>query len=677
MKTYTALLLFLLTLATATLSAQTHPAFSRMDVFGLEWVQDPEISPEGTQIVYVRRGMDIMKDRRQSRLWIVNTDGTRHVKLTNNDRNESSPRWSPDGTRIAYTSSTDQGSEIFIYWVATGKSARISQLPQSPGGLSWSPDGKHLAFSMFVPEPEPRLVSPPKKPEGAQWADHPRVITRLKHEADGTGYLEPGFSHLFVIPASGGPARQVTSGDFHHRDAPLWSKDGQSLFFSTNRKEDWEYDFRNSEIYRLDLDSGNISALTDRDGPDSDIALSPDGKQIAYVGYDDLVQTYQITRLYVMNTDGSNKRELYTGLDRSPSAPVWNAQGNGLYFQYDDEGNTKIGHVTLNGETTLVAKNLGGTGIGRPYGGGSFSVAGNGAIAFTHTTPYHPSELALVNKGDEEAALLLSLNEDLLGRRTLGQVEAIWYKSTVDGRDIQGWIVKPPFFDENKQYPLLVENHGGPISNYGDRFSPEIQLYAADGYVVFYPNPRGSTSYGEEFGNLLCHDYPGDDYQDVMDGVDAVLEEGYVSEDSLFVTGGSAGGIMTAWMIGKNNRFRAAAVVKPVMNWISKTLTADNYYGYAYSRYPGQPWENPDIYMAYSPISLVGNIETPTLVMGGTADLRTPMSEAKQLYHALKLRKIETALVQIPGAYHFIANRPSQLITKIDHVLAWFDRYRK
>jgi len=677
MKTYTALLLFLLTLTTATLSAQTHPAFSRMDVFGLEWVQDPEISPDGTQIVYVRRGMDIMKDRRQSRLWIVNTDGTRHVKLTNDDRNESSPRWSPDGTRIAYTSSTDQGSEIFIYWVATGKSARISQLPQSPGGLSWSPDGKHLAFSMFVPEPEPRLVSPPKKPEGAQWADHPRVITRLKHEADGTGYLEPGFSHLFVIPASGGPHRQVTSGDFHHRGAPVWSKDGQSLFFSTNRNEDWAYDFRNSEIYRLDLVSGDISALTDRDGPDNDLALSPDGELIAYTGYDDKVQTYQITRLYLMNTDGSGKREIATGLDRSISSPVWDAQGNGLYFQYDDKGNTKIGYTTLNGERSLVAENLGGTGIGRPYGGGSFSLADNGDIVFTHTTPYHPAELALVKKGAEEAKLLMSLNEDLLSRRTLGQVEEIWYKSTVDGRDIQGWIVKPPFFDENKQYPLLVENHGGPISNYGDRFSPEIQLYAADGYVVFYPNPRGSTSYGEEFGNLLYHDYPGDDYQDVMDGVDAVLEQGYVSEDSLFVTGGSAGGIMTAWMIGKNNRFRAAAVVKPVMNWISKTLTADNYYGYAYSRYPGQPWENPDIYMAYSPISLVGNIETPTLVMGGTADLRTPMSEAKQLYHALKLRKIETALVQIPGAYHFIANRPSQLITKIDHVLAWFDRYRK
>nr|MBX2873840.1 prolyl oligopeptidase family serine peptidase [Saprospiraceae bacterium] len=242
--------------------------------------------------------------------------------------------------------------------------------------------------------------------------------------------------------------------------------------------------------------------------------------------------------------------------------------------------------------------------------------------------------------------------------------------------NIQGWIVYPPNFDPSKKYPLLIENHGGPISNYGDRFSPEMQLYATAGFVVLYPNPRGSTSYGESFGNLLYHNYPGDDYQDVMDGVDAMLEKNYITEDSLFVTGGSAGGIMSAWMIGKNNRFRAAAVIKPVMNWISKTLTADNYYGYAYSRYPGQPWENMEAYWKFSPISLVGNIETPTLVMVGSSDMRTPLSESKQLYHALKLRKIETALVEVPGAFHFIANRPSQLITKIEHIVAWFDRYR-
>jgi len=650
--------------------------FSGMDVFELEWAADPQISPDGSQIVYRRRGMDKMTDRRTSSLWIINVDGTQHMKLTQREANESSARWSPDGNRIAFGSSAEgNGSEIFIYWTESGKMARITQLERSPGDISWSPDGSHLAFSMHVPESNPVLVKPPKKPKGAEWAEHPRVTKRLKHEADGVGYLEPGFSHLFVVPAEGGTARQVTSGDFHHDSKPVWTPDGKSLIFSANRHEDWEYNRRNSEIYSVSIADGEITSLTDRNGPDYSPALSPDGNTIAYLGYDDRVQTYQVTKLYTMNRDGSGKKEIVTNLDRSISDIVWDENGAGLYFMYDDEGNTKIGHADLSGNTTVVANDVGGTSIGRPYGGGSFSVANNGMIALNQTTPYYPAELAVTGMG-EDAQRITDLNADLLDYRKLGETEEIWYTSSVDGRKIQGWIVKPPFFDSNKSYPMIVENHGGPISNYGDRFSPEIQLMASAGYVVFYPNPRGSTSYGEEFGNLLYHNYPGNDYNDVMDGVDAVIDQGYVSEDSLYVTGGSAGGIMTAWIIGKNNRFRASAVVKPVMNWISKTLTADNYYGYAYYRYPGQPWENFEEYWKFSPISLVGNVETPTLVMVGTADLRTPLFEAKQLYHALKLRKIETALVEIPGSYHFISNRPSQLITKIDHILAWFEKYR-
>ncbi|MEL6671854.1 MAG: S9 family peptidase [Bacteroidota bacterium] len=658
------------------LSAQHHPAFSSMDVFELEWVSDPQISPDGKQIVYVRRFMDIMKDRRAARIWLINRDGSDHQKLSNFDVNEGNPRWSPDGSRIAFTASSPQGTELYVYWVASQKIARLSQLPASPSGLSWSPDGKHIAFSMFVPGKELSLVRPHARPAGAVWADPPKVTTRLKHEADGAGKLKPGHAHYFVIPSEGGSYRQITQGNFNHRGAPHWAPDGKTLYFSTNRNENWEYDFRNSEIYALDLETGSVQALTDRKGPDRGVAVSPDGETLAYLGYDDQVQTYQVSHIYLMNKDGSGKKMIKTKLDRNPASLRWDADGKGLYFMYDEYGNTKLAHTTLKGKVTTLTGDLGGTTVARPYGGGSYSVSNSGDLAFTHTTPYHPAELALLAKEAEEPEMVMSLNDDILGRRTLGQVEEIWYTSSVDDRKVQGWIVKPPFFEEGKTYPLLVENHGGPISNYGDRFSPEVQLYASAGFVVFYPNPRGSTSYGEEFGNLLYHNYPGDDYHDVMDGVDAVLKLGYTSEDSLFVTGGSAGGIMSAWMIGKNNRFRAAAVIKPVMNWISKTLTADNYYGYANSRYPGQPWENPETYMKYSPVSLVGNIETPTLVMVGSSDLRTPLSEAKQLYHALKIRQIETALVEVPGAFHFIANRPSQLITKVEHIVAWFDRYR-
>ena len=667
---------FMLMLSTIlTVNGQSQNPFSRLDVFELEWATNPEISPDGRSIVYERRGMDIMKDRKQSRLWLMDADGNNHQKLTAQDLNEYSAQWSPDGTRIAFTSSTEHGAEIFVYWTKTGKIARLTQLPRSPGNLSWSPDGKQLAFSMLVPQKEPSLVSPPPKPKGAEWADHPKLITRLKHEADGAGYLEPGFTHLFIIAAEGGTARQITNGDFNYGGPYIWTKDGKSILFSGNLKEDADYDYTNSEIYSIAIVDGKSTALTSRNGPDEGAALSPDGKTIAYVGYEDKVQTYQINRLYIMNVDGTNKKEINTGLDRSLSDLKWAADGSGLYFVYDDKGDSKIAYTTLAGKTTLVANGLGGTSIGRPYGGGSYSKSAKDEIVYTFTTAYHPAELAMVTKGGTSKKIS-TLNEDLLSYRNLGKVEEIWYKSTIDQLDIQGWIVTPPNFDPSKKYPLLVENHGGPISNYGLRFSPEMQLFAAAGYVVFYPNPRGSTGYGEKFGNLLYHDYPNNDYQDVMDGVDVILKKGYCTEDSLFVTGGSAGGTMTAWMIGKNNRFRAAAVVKPVMNWFSKTLTADNYYQYANYRYPGQPWENMETYMKYSPVSLVGNIQTPTLVMVGTADLRTPLSEAKQLYHALKIRKIETALVEIPGASHSIASRPSQLITKVDHILAWFAKFR-
>ncbi|MBV6646808.1 MAG: S9 family peptidase [Cyclobacteriaceae bacterium] len=653
--------------------AQERLPFQELDVFQLEWVADPQISPDGKRVVYRRMGMSIMKDRKVGNLWVINSDGTDHRKLTSYDGNESSARWSPDGKRIAYTRSTDQGSEIHIYWTESMQTARITQLEKSPGSITWSSDGKQIAFTMTVAQKPPVLVQPPKKPKDAQWAKPPRVTDRMRHERDGSGYIEPGFTHILVVPSEGGSPRQVTSGNFHHRN-PNWTPDGKNILFSGNRNEDWEYDFRNSEIYTVAVNSGVTDALTERKGPDHSPTVSPDGNHVAYLGFEDKVQTYQLTRLQVMDPGGSNKKVLLKDLDRSISNPIWDAQSKGIYFQYDEKGRTKIGYISLSGNFKTVADNLGGATIGRPYGGGSYSVSKNGIVAYNYTRPKHPGDLAIVNKDFHK---ITNLNAELLNFRELGQVEEIWYKSSFDQRDVQGWIVKPPKFDASKKYPIVVENHGGPISNYGERFSPEIQLYAAAGYVVFYPNPRGSTGYGEEFGNLLYHNYPGNDYDDVMSGMDAVIAKGYIDEKNLFVTGGSAGGIMSAWMIGKSDRFQAAAVVKPVMNWYSKTLVADNWYGYYHTRYPGLPWTNMEDYMRFSPISLVGNIACPTLVMVGMEDLRTPTSEAKQLYHALKYRKIETALVEIPGSYHNIAKRPSQLITKVAHVIAWFKKYEE
>ncbi|WP_425235370.1 S9 family peptidase [Ulvibacterium sp.] len=651
--------------------------FSYIDIFDLQYVSDAQISPDGNWVVYRRMAFDIMKDKVSGNLWMIKTDGSKHQKLTSREVSESNPRWSPQGDRLAFVSSTNEGSEIYIHWIASGKIAKVTQLPFNPSALTWSPNGQQLAFSMNVEKEPPVLAKMPKKPKDAKWAEKPRITDRLYHEADGRGYIDPGFNHIFMIPADGGAPRQLTSGDFHHRGTLSWSKDGQRIYFSGNRNKDWEYDFRNSEIYSVGVYDGQIKALTDRDGPDGHPKVSPDGTKIAYISVEDKRQAYQVRKVHIMNKDGSDQKEISQDLDRTVSDLVWDSKGNGLYFSYDDKGNTKIGHINLNGKVAKLADNMGGTSIGRPYAGGSFSVSENGTIAFTQTRPEYPSELAVLKSKAKTPARITSLNKALLDFRNLGKVEEIWYASSFDQRDIQGWVVYPPNYDASKKYPFLVENHGGPILNYGDRFSAEMQLYAAAGYIVFYPNPRGSTGYGEEFANLLYRNYPGEDYNDVMDGVDYCIQKGIAHEDQLFVTGGSAGGIMSAWMIGKNNRFEAAVVAKPVMNWISKTLVADNYFRYANSRYPGQPWESFETYWKFSPISLVGNVETPTMVLVGMDDLRTPPSEAKQLYHALKLRKIPTVLVEIPNASHGIANKPSNLITKIAHTLAWFQKYRK
>lgn len=650
--------------------------FSYLDVFDLQYVSDPQISPDGEWVVYRRMGFDIMKDRSVGNLWLIKSDGSQHQKMTAREVNESSARWSPTGDRIVFSSSTENGSEIYMYWVTSGKLAKLTQLPFSPSSLTWSPDGQSLAFSMNVPKAPPVIAKIPKKPKGAQWAEAPRVTDRVYHEADGRGYIQPGFSHIFKIAAEGGAPRQLTSGDYHHRGTLSWNQDGTKIYFSANRVEDWEYRFRNSEIYSVNVENGTTETLTDRDGPDYSPKVSPNGRYIAYLGFEDKVQAFQTRKLHIMNSDGSGKRMISGNLDRTLSNIQWDAKSSGLYVSYDDMGNGKIGHISLDGKVSKLADNVGGTSLGRPYGGGSYTVSKNGTLCFTQSRPEYPAELAVISPKSKTAKKVTALNQPLLGYRELGKVEEVRYKSTVDGLDIQGWVVYPPNYAKDKKYPFLVENHGGPILNYGDRFSAEMQLYAAAGYVVFYPNPRGSTSYGEAFGNLLFNNYPGEDYNDVMDGVDHCIGLGIAHEDQLFVTGGSAGGIMSAWMIGKNHRFEAAVVAKPVMNWISKTLVADNYFYYANHRYPGQPWENFEGYWKFSPISLVGNIQTPTMVMVGMDDLRTPPSEAKQLYHALKLRKIETVLVEIPGASHGIASKPSNLITKIANTVAWFDKYR-
>lgn len=650
--------------------------FTLPDVFELELASDPQISPDGTKIVYVRNFMDIMTDRRRSNLWIINYDGSDHRPLTTGNANYSSPRWSPDGSRLLYVSSADGSSQIYVRFMDDGQTAKLTNLTKSPNAITWSPDGQWIAFEMMVPEPAKSMIQMPPKPTGAEWAKPAKYIDKVIYRMDGAGYLPDGFSQLFTLPVEGGTPRQITSGSFNFGGPLNWTPDGQALIFSANLREDWEYNLGNAEVYQVSVADGSLTALTDRVGPDESPALSPNGSMVAYTGYDDHEQGYQVTHLYVMNRNGSGRRMLAGNLDRSVQSLVWSSDGRGIYFQYTDKGNTKLAYASLDGEVRTFVGDVGGLSIGRPYAGGQFSVSDDGRFAYTESRPDHPADVAVANAGASEGRRLTALNDDLLGHKQLASVEEIWYESSYDGRQIQGWIVKPPDFDPNRRYPLILEIHGGPFSNYGDRFAAEIQLYAAAGYVVLYTNPRGSTSYGEEFGNLIHHAYPGNDYDDLMSGVDAVIQQGYIDEDNLFVTGGSGGGVLSSWTVGKTDRFRAAVVQKPVINWYSFVLTSDFYPNFTKYWFPGYPWDNMEHYMARSPISFVGNVTTPTMLITGEADHRTPISESEQFYQALKLQKIDAALVRIPDASHGIANRPSNLITKVAYVLAWFDKYR-
>ncbi len=638
------------------------------DIFNLEAVSDPQISPDGKQIVYVRQFADIMTDKRYSSIWMINFDGSGHRPLTGGKFNDSYPCWSADGSQIIYISNKDGSAQVYKRWMDTGQTVVLSNLQQSPGSLSWSPDGKWIAFTANVPSTPRTIIKMPKPPKGAEWAEPAKVTGRLNFRFNRTGYsYGERYSHLFVMPAEGGTPRQLSTGDFNHNGPLAWTPDSKYIILSANRRKDHEIEYRDSEIYRFSVADGTMKALTDRRGPDSSPAVSPDGKTIAYIGFDDKYQGYQLNRLYVMNPDGSGSRVVLKDFDRGVSQLQWDKKSKGIYFLYDDKGNTKLAYTPLSGKVKTLA--------GDVRGRGSYNVAANGGFVITITRPHIPSEIAVGTFANPNVRVLTAVNRDVLGHKQLGEVEETWYSSSLDGRKIQGWIIKPPRFEPTKKYPLILMIHGGPFSNYGNRFDIEKQLMAASGYVVLYTNPRGSTSYGEEFGNLIHHAYPGDDFYDLNSGVDAIIEKGYIDTDNLFVTGGSGGGVLTCWMIGRTTRFRAAVTAYPVINWVSWTLTCDiPFIGVKYW-FPGMPWDHAGQYEKRSLLSVVKNVKTPTMVLCGEEDWRTPISESEQYYRALKLLGVESVLVRIPGEPHGIRVRPSHHISKILHIIEWFNRH--
>lgn len=647
----------------------------------MEDVGAAQISPDGKRIVYARRWVDKINDRRESSLRIMNADGSDDRPLTKG----SAPRWSPDSTRIAYVGQADAGGrQLFVKHLdGDDPPLQITHVARTPGNAAWSADGKSLAFTMLVPKnsQEWQIGLPGRAPD-AKWAAEPRVLERLVSRRESAGFLEDGFVHIFVVPAEGGEARQLTQGDRDFGGGPdftgalSWTPDGRQIVFSTLNTDDWEYPWRRSDVHAIDVRSRSVRRLTSRAGPDYNPVVSPDGRWVAYSGYDWSNDSYIQSRLHVVGIDGSNPRVITQQLDRSLypdpyASPArsywWAADSSGLYFNVGEHGTTNLYFASRAGDVRQITRGNHVLQIS--------DIDSHGTAVGTRSSYYRPNDIVIVDVHEPSIRQLTFVNDDVLQDVRTGEVEEIWYRST-DELQVQGWIVKPPDFDPSKKYPLILSIHGGPHASYRVGFDFALQNHAAEGYVVLYTNPRGSTGYGEAFGNAINNAFPGKDYDDLMRGVDAVIARGYIDERNLFVYGCSGGGTLTAWIVGHTNRFAAASANCAVTNQLSFVGMTDG--ASFYWNYKRMFWEDPSEHLARSPIMYVGNVQTPTLLMTGELDLNTPIAQAEDFYRALKLRGIPTALVRFPDEGHgTYGARPSNFLRTQLYLRHWFGKYRK
>jgi dipeptidyl aminopeptidase/acylaminoacyl peptidase len=662
---------FLLAALPALLAGQDAPSSSlaknrlTLDLYlEFETVSDPHLSPDGAQIIYTRGWIDKMNDKRESSLWIMNADGARNRFLVKG----SGARWSPTGDRIVYTAPGEpKGTQVFVRWMdAEGATSQITHVDQTPSSLTWSPDGDQIAFTMLVEEKTKWEIKMPKAPTGSKWTEPPRIVERLDYRQDRQGFIDNGYRHLFVVPASGGTPRQLTTGPYDDTNAE-WTADGKSVIFGGLRTEDADYQWRESEIYAVDVASGDIRQLTHRKGPDNNPKISPDGKRIAYTGYDWTRNSWIDNKLYVMNIDGSNPQLVSGDWDRSPSNLEWAPDGSGIYFTAQNEGSQNLYFLPSGGKVQQVTKGVHMLAIS--------SIGKKGLAVGTLTDPKRPADIVSVDlKTPSAIKQLTAVNDDILNGRRLAETTEMWFTSK-DGLKIQGWYITPPDFNPSKKYPMQLHIHGGPHSMYGVGFNFGWQEMAANDYVILYLNPRGSTGYGSKFGNEIMNAYPDKDFDDLMAGVDALLAKGFVDPQNLFVTGCSGGGVLTAWTVGHTDRFAAASANCPVIDWLSFVGTTDG--ATWYYNFQKLPWEDPSEHIRRSPLTYVGNVKTPTMLMTGVNDLRTPIPQTEQFYSALKLRKVPTAMLRFNDEWHGTTSTPSNFIRTQLYLRYWFDKWKR
>jgi len=677
------------------------------DLFRFVWVADPQISPDGHRIAFVRVTVNAKKDGYDTALWVAATDGSEPPRPFTAGPGDSSPRWSPSGRQLAFVrapaapatpggkAGDDEKPQIYLLDVAGGGEARaLTDLPGGAGSPAWSPDGKTLAFSASANAKDLEKKKAGKKKD-EEYESDVRVITRATYRQNGGGYddlLHPG--HIWTINVPAVPEaplpepRQLTRGDLEE-GPPTWSPDGSVLYFLANRDPEPYYQRPDSDLFAVPATGGAPVKVVDVDGPIGDFTPSPDGKRIAFLGFINPKpeRSYNQPDLFVVDhTTGVTPRNLTAAYDYDigsgvggdqhpprgdqPNSPVWSRDLRTLYEVSAERGRANLAKVDV------------ATGKVTPLTTGDRDVVSytatpdGGRFALVISTPTAIGDLWTLDTASGRLAQLTRFNDSLFAEIDLTPPEEIVYKS-FDGKEIQAWVQRPPGFDPAKKYPLILDIHGGPHSAYGWTFDHEFQWMAAKGYLVLYPNPRGSTSYGQDFGNVIQYRYPGDDAKDLMAGVDELVKRGWADPEKLGVTGGSGGGILTNWIITQTDRFKAAVAQRSIADWSSFWYTAD-FTLFTPSWFKGAPWEDPEDYRARSPITHVAKVKTPLMLIEGEADYRTPPGAGgEQMFRALKYLKKPVVMVRFPDESHELSRsgKPWHRVERLRHIVSWFDKY--
>lgn len=668
------------------------------DIYSFQWIGSPQISPDGSRVVYTHVAVNAKHDGYETGLWIVPSGGGAARQLTGGPR-DSSPAWSPDGkllafVRVAEKDGKPQPAQIYLLAMEGGEARALTDLPKGASGPVWSPDGRTIAFSSST---IPADFEKKKEGKDAEEKSDVRIIARAVYRYNGEGYLEPDRpGHIWTveipkIPGETPKPKQVTSGEFDESD-PVWSLEASEIYFTSRRVRETYYELPHTDLYVVNAAGGELTKITGLAGAIGRMALSPDGTRMAMegsidVGADGRQRSYSQTDLFLTSLKpGATPKNLTVNYDydigggvggdqapprgNSSSKPFWSKDGRFVYVASGEEGRANLKRVDA--ETGQVAAVTDGNQDVFAYS----ASADAGKAALVISTPTNIGDLYVADVASHELRRLTKVNDELLSKVNLTEPEMIWYKS-FDGKRIQAWVQRPPDFQEGKKYPMILNIHGGPHAAYGYTFDHEIQWMAAKGYVVLYPNPRGSTTYGQDFGNVIQYRYPGDDYKDLMAGVDELIARGWVDPDKLGVTGGSGGGLLTNWVIGQTTRFKAAASQRSIADWADFWYTAD-FTLFTPSWFRGAPWEQAEDFKARSPITYIDRVETPLMLIEGESDYRTPPSSGgEQMFRALKYRKIPTVMIRFPGETHELSRSgmPKHRVERLDHIVAWFDKY--